>query len=71
MYLPVGVTARLVLKDGTTVVGTTARSRRWGVHKLIRVRVLTRLEAEKMAGYLLIPGRGVWFAQIMPPDTEE
>lgn len=72
MYLRKGITAQLVLKDGTTVVGVAARSRQWGVHKLVKVRVLTRDdEGAKLSGHLLIPRRSVWFAQIMPPELEE
>lgn len=71
MRLKTGVTARLALRDGTTVLGRTARSGQFGVHRLEKVRVFTRVEPAEVRGYLLIPDRNVWFAQIMPPPDPD
>lgn len=71
MRLQLGVTARLVLTDGTTVQGTAARSGQWGVHRLDSVTAWDRFEPAKLAGYVLVDARRVLFAQIEPPDTKE
>lgn len=71
MRLPIGAAARLVLTDGTTLEGRTARSGQWGVHKLVKVTVFTRgPEGSELAGFLQIDKSRVLFAQIEPPGTE-
>lgn len=66
MRLKTGIKARIVLTDGTTVVGTTAHSGQWGVHKLREVQIFTRLDPESIQGVLLVPKRHVMFVQIAP-----
>jgi small nuclear ribonucleoprotein (snRNP)-like protein len=59
-----GSSVRIVLVDGTTVVGTVRFSWRWRVIKLTDVVSQTR-DGEIVAdGYLLIPERSVLFAQV-------
>lgn len=64
MRLKHGSSVRIVLVDGTTIVGTVRFSWRWRVVKLTDVVTQTR-DGEILAdGYLLIPHRSVLFAQI-------
>lgn len=71
MYLKPGLAARLVLNDGTTLAGTAARSRRWGVYRLNKVRIFTRTDPARVAGHFLVPSRNVLFVQISPPELED
>lgn len=71
MYLKPGLFVRLILVDGTTVAGTAERSGQWGVHRLRKVSVYSRLDPERVQGHLLVPKRNVLFAQIAPPDVDE
>lgn len=64
MRLKHGSSVRIVLVDGTTVVGTIRFSWRWRTVKLTDVLTQTR-DGEIVAdGYLLIPGRSILFAQV-------
>jgi hypothetical protein len=64
MRLKTGTSARIVLAEGTTVVGTVRFSWRWRVIKLTDVVTQTR-DGEIIAdGYLLIPARSVLFVQV-------
>jgi hypothetical protein len=64
MRLKTGTSARIVLLDGTTVVGTVRFSWRWRVIKLTDVLTQTR-DGEVLAdGYLLIPAGSVLFVQV-------
>lgn len=64
MRLKTGTSARIVLTDGTTVVGTVRFSWRWRVIKLTDVLTQTR-DGEVLAdGYLLIPAGSVLFVQV-------
>lgn len=69
MHLKPGMNARLVLTDGTTVAGVAERSGQWGVHRLRDVQIFTRLDPERVQGFLLVPDRHVLFAQITPTNT--
>lgn len=71
LYLKPGLAARLILTDGTTLAGTVARSGQWGVHRLNKVTVYTRIDPERVAGHFLVHKRNVLFAQISPPEVEE
>lgn len=71
MRIKPGIAVRLILRDGTTVSGVSARSRQFGVHRLNRVHVYSRIEPERVKGYLLVPDRNVLFAQVSPPDIDE
>jgi hypothetical protein len=64
MRLKTGSSARIVLADGTTVVGTVRFSWRWRVIKLTDVLTQTRDGEVLVDGYLLIPARSVLFVQI-------
>lgn len=68
MYLKPGSAARLTLKDGSTVEGVVAHSRRWGVHRLNKVRVFTRVDPVKVAGHFLVSKHNVLFVQVLPPE---
>ena len=64
MRLKHGSSVRIVLVDGTTVVGTVRFSWRWRTIKLADVVTQTR-DGEILAdGYLLSPVRSVLFAQV-------
>jgi hypothetical protein len=64
MRLKLGTSVRIVLVDGTTVVGTVRFSWRWRVVKLTDVLTQTR-DGEVLAdGYLLIPATSILFAQV-------
>lgn len=64
MRLKLGSSVRIVLTDGTTVVGTVRFSWRFRVVKLADVLTQTR-DGEVLAdGYLLIPARSILFAQV-------
>lgn len=71
MRLKIGVNARLVLTDGTTVQGLATRSGQWGVHRLDMVTAWDRSEPASLAGHILVDAGRVLFAQIEPPDTRE
>lgn len=64
MRLPLGVSVLVVLRDGSTIQGTTARSGQWGVHRLEKCTVYSRTDAPALAGYFLIPKSRVEFVQI-------
>jgi hypothetical protein len=64
MRLKHGSSVRIVLVDGTTIVGTVRFSWRWRTIKLTDVVTATR-DGEILAdGYLLIPTRSVLFVQV-------
>lgn len=64
MRLKNGSSARIVLSDGTTVIGTVRFSWRFRVIKLTDVVTQTRGGDILADGYLLIPARSVLFVQI-------
>jgi hypothetical protein len=64
MRLKYGSSVRIVLADGTTVVGTPRFSWRWRTVKLTDVITQTR-DGEILAdGYLLIPASSILFVQV-------
>lgn len=66
MRLPIGHKCRVILEDGTTAVGTPARSWRWGVRRLNTVTMYARVgevEAPPLS-YLLIPDSRIMFVQV-------
>lgn len=64
MRLKHGSSVRIVLADGTTVVGTVRFSWRFRVVKLADVVTATRDGDILADGYLLIPVRSILFAQV-------
>lgn len=64
MRLTINTSARVVLVDGTTLVGTIRRSWRWRVIKLTQVTTLTRDGEISADGYMLVPARSVLFVQV-------
>lgn len=64
MRLKFGTSARIVLSDGTTFVGTICRSWRWRVIKLTQVTTLTRDGEISADGFMLVPTHSVLFVQV-------
>lgn len=64
MWLKHGSGVRIVLIDGTTLVGTVRFSWRFRTIKLTDVVTQTREGEIRADGYLLIPVRSVLFAQV-------
>lgn len=68
MRLTNGLKCRVALEDGTTLVGTAARSWRWGVVRLNRVTAHARIgevEAPQI-DYFLVPVRRILLVQVSP-----
>ena len=64
MRLKYGSSVRIVLADGTTIVGTVRFSWRFRVVKLTDVLTATRDGDVLADGYLLIPARSILFVQL-------
>lgn len=66
MRLPIGQKCRVILEDGTTLVGTAARSWRWGVIRLNGVKFYSRMGEDEAPAlsYFLVPRRRVLFVQV-------
>lgn len=68
MRLKTGTHVRLILTDGTTLVGVAEHSGQWGIHRLRDVSIFTRIDPERIKGYVLVPKQRVLFAQMAAED---
>lgn len=66
MRLTKGKSARIILTDGTTLEGIVTRSWLWRTIKLTDVVSLQSNGEIRLDGYVLIPARSVFFAQVTP-----
>jgi hypothetical protein len=64
MRLKYGSSARIVLLDGTSLVGTVKFSWRWRTVKLVEVTTHIPGGDVTVDGHLLIPARSILFVQV-------